>query len=158
MGIMPVRKAPDFNLLDQNGVTRSLKSYKGRWIVLYFYPHDRSLNCTREACNFRDEYRIISQFGGAEVMGVNHGSVSQHKKFASRNKLNFPILSDTQHKVTSMYGAWRSRPVKFYDKPFGTRRNTYLINPNGDIVKVYTKVDPNNHAEEVISDLQELQK
>lgn len=153
-----LNKAPDFSLADQNGKTRSLDDYKGRWLVLYFYPHDKSLNCTKEACNFRDEYRIISQFGDAEIIGVNHASVEQHKNFADKHHLNFPILSDASHKVTSAYGAWRSSPVKFYDWPFGTRRNTYIINPDGEIVKTYLKVDPNKHAEQVIKDLQELQK
>ena len=151
------KPAPDFELIDQYGVKRSLKDYRGRWVVLYFYPYDRSLNCTKEACNFRDEYRIISQFGNAEIIGVNPGSVAQHKKFTERHKLNFPVLSDAGHKIAETYGAWRTNPVKFYDRPFGTRRNTYIINPKGEIAKVYHKVDPNSHAEEVIRDLQELQ-
>lgn len=151
------KPAPDFQLTDQHGTTRSLKDYRGRWVVLYFYPHDRSLNCTKEACNFRDEYRIISQFGNAEIIGVNPGSVQQHKKFTDRHRLNFPVLSDAGHKIAEAYGAWRSNPVTFYDRPFGTRRNTYIINPKGEIVKVYQKVDPNSHAEEVIRDLQDLQ-
>jgi len=151
------KNAHDFNLPDQDGIARSLNDYKGRWLVLYFYPHDRSLNCTKEACNFRDEYRIISQFGDAEIIGVNPGSVEQHKKFTERHHLNFPVLSDEGHKVATVYGAWRTTPVKFYDRTFGTRRNTYIINPKGKIVKTYLSVDPNNHAEEVIRDLQALQ-
>jgi peroxiredoxin Q/BCP len=151
------RLAPNFSLPDQNGVTKSLADYLGRWIVLYFYPHDKSLNCTREACNFRDEYRIISQFGDAEIIGINKGSVESHQRFAKKHHLNFTILSDAGHKVTSAYGAWRSSPAKLYDRPFGTRRNTYLINPAGEIVKTYLNVDPNKHAEQVISDLQILQ-
>jgi peroxiredoxin Q/BCP len=155
---MAAKHASDFSLQDQAGTVRSLKDYRGRWVVVYFYPNDNSLNCTREACNFRDEYRIIAQFGGAEVIGINKGSVESHKKFADRHHLNFPILSDPDHVVTSAYGAWRSGPAKFYDRAFGTRRNTYLINPKGEIVKEYRNVDPNDHAQEVINDLQELQK
>jgi peroxiredoxin Q/BCP len=155
---MATKRAPAFSLQDQDGVRHALKDYKGRWVVVYFYPNDNSLNCTKEACNFRDEYRIISQFGDAAVIGINKGSVESHQRFAARHHLNFPILSDPGHKVTSAYGAWRSNPVKFYDRPFGTRRNTYLINPEGHIVKTYLSVDPNNHAQEVISDLQALQK
>lgn len=150
-------KAPDFNLPDQNGVEHSLKDYRGRWVVLYFYPSDRSLNCTREACNFRDEYKVISQFGNAEVIGVNKAPAAKHKQFAQRHHINFPILSDLGHRVTGAYGAWRSGPTKFYDRPFGTRRNTYIINPEGEIVKTFTKVNPRNHAEEVITALRELQ-
>lgn len=152
------KTAPSFNLPDQNGTMRSLSEYRGRWVVVYFYPHDWSPNCTKEACSFRDEYQIISQFGDAEVIGINQGSVKSHKRFADRNKLNFPLLSDKDHEIAKQYGAWRTRPAKYYDVPFGTRRNTYIINPQGKIVKSYIKVDPNKHAEEVINDLQKLQK
>lgn len=151
------KSAPEFCLADQTGEKRSLKEYLGRWVVVYFYPHDNSLNCTKEACNFRDEYKIISQFGDAEIIGINQGSVASHKKFAERNNLDFPILSDPKHKVTSDYGAWRSNKPKLVDTFFGTRRNTYIINPKGVIVKMFESVDPNNHAQEVISALQKLQ-
>jgi len=151
------KPAPDFSLPDQQGVARSLSDYKGRWVVLYFYPKDNSLNCTKEACRFRDEYRIITQFGNAEVIGVNIGSVSSHKRFAERHHLNFPILSDTGHQVASAFGAWRSGKATLLDRAFGTRRNTYIIDPEGKIAKAYYKVDPENHTEEVISDLQTLQ-
>ena len=137
---------------------RSLSDYIGRWVVVYFYPRDNSLNCTKEACNFRDEYRIISQFGNADIIGINHASAASHKKFSDRHHLNFPILSDSGHKVTSAYGAWRSNAPKIYDLTFGTRRNTYIVNPEGYIVKSYLSVSPNNHAEEVIADLQLLQQ
>jgi len=151
------KQAPDFRLTDQDGETRSLRDYKGRWLVLYFYPHDRSLNCTKQACSFRDEYRIIAQFGGAKIVGINHASVEQHKKFSEKNRLNFPILSDEGYKITKAYGAWRKLPIKALSGPFGTKRNTYIINPKGMIVKSYLRVDPSNHAEEVIKDLQKLQ-
>lgn len=152
------RPAPDFSLPDQNGEIRSLKDYKGRWVVVYFYPSDRSLNCSREACNFRDEYRVIQQFGNAEVIGINKAPVTSHKKFAERHDLNFPILSDLGHKVTNSFGAWRTNGIAFYDRPFGTRRNTYIINPEGVIVKSYIGVkNVNQHVEAVINDLQTLQ-
>ena len=145
-------------LPDQDGKTRSLKDYRGRWVVLYFYPKNSSLNCKREACSFRDEYRIISQFGNAEIIGINKAPVKSHKRFADKNRLNFPILSDAGHKITSAYGAWRSGAANIWvDRAFGTRRYTYLIDPDGMIVKTYTKVDPGIHAEEVINDLQALQ-
>lgn len=149
--------APDFSLPDQEGVMHSLSDYSGRWVVLYFYPNDNSINCTKEACNFRDEYRVISQFGNAQVIGVNKAPVATHKKFADNNHLNFPLLSDTGHKVTSTYASWRSSKVPFYDRPFGTRRNTFLINPEGYIVKSFLSVDPDNHAQEVIQALQDMQ-
>jgi peroxiredoxin Q/BCP len=154
-----LKVAPQFSLLDQTGATRRLSDYLGRWVVLYFYPRDDSLGCTTEACNFRDEYRIIAQFGAAEVIGINKGSVKSHAQFAHRHHLEFPILSDAGHKVTKLYGAWRVgiNKARILDKPFGTRRNTYLINPDGFIVKEYIAVNPDAHATEVITDLQALQ-
>lgn len=149
--------APDFSLPDQDGVIHNLRDYAGRWLVLYFYPNDDSINCTREACNFRDEYRVISQFGNAQVIGVNKAPIASHKKFADKYKLNFPLLSDPGHKVTSTYGSWRSSNVPLYDRPFGTRRNTFLINPEGYVVKSFLGVDPDNHAQEVIQTLQDMQ-
>ncbi len=150
-------KAPDFKLMDQDGVQHSLSDYAGRWVVLFFYPKDRSLNCTREVCAFRDESAIIGQFGNAIIIGINHESVESHKKFAVKNKLSFSLLSDPDHLITQAYGAWRSNKPKLYDRVFPTRRNTYLINPEGYIVKRYLTVDPMSHAEEVIINLQKLQ-
>ena len=152
------KPAPDFELPDQDGKMHRLADYRGQWVVLYFYPYDRSLNCTKEACHFRDEYQVIHQFGNAIVIGVNRGSVSKHKKFSDKHHLNFPLLSDKGHVVTSAYGAWRQGSAKIYDRPFGTRRNTYLIDPECRIAKTYMDVNPNTHAEAVISDLQSFQK
>jgi len=149
--------APDFSLQDQDGTMRRLSDYQGKWLVIFFYPNDRTLNCTREACKFRDEYRVIQQFGGAEVIGINKASVDVHKKFTLRHKLQFPVLSDPKHLVTQAFGAWRQGPVKWYGQAFGTRRHTYLIDPDGKIVKEYLNVDPTNHVMQVISDLQALQ-
>lgn len=151
------RTAPDFKLLDQEGNTRRLADYKGRWLVVYFYPDDRSLNCRREACFFRDEQKILAQFGNTGVVGINKGSVESHKHFSDKNHLNFPILSDPEHKITEAYGAWRSKPVKWHDRPWATRRNTYLVNPSGKIVKEYLGITPNGHVETIIQDLQKLQ-
>ena len=154
---MELSKAPDFALPDQNGVNRSLIDYRGRWVVLYFYPKDNSLNCVHEACRFRDENQIIGQFGNAEVIAINKGSVNSHKKFSDRNHLNFLVLSDAGHKVTSLYGAWRSNSGKIIDMAFGTRRNTYIIDPAGNIAKAYLGVNAKDHVEKVITDLQGLQ-
>jgi len=154
---MDLRKAPDFTLPDQNGKTHRLNDYAGRWVVVYFYPQDNSLNCTKEACNFRDEYRALEQFGNAAVIGINHGSVESHKRFAEQHHLNFPILSDTGHRITEAFGAWRTNPSRPLDKLYGTRRNTYIINPEGHIVREYLSPKVRDHVEQVISDLQELQ-
>jgi peroxiredoxin Q/BCP len=144
------KPAPDFSLPDQDGKIRSLSDYKGRWLVLYFYPRDNAVNCTREACAFRDEHAIIGQFGNAEVVGINKDSVASHKKFATKHHLNFLLLSDSSREITKAYGAWRSSPAKLFDRPFGTRRNTYIINPEGMIVKQYINVDPKNHTAQII--------
>jgi peroxiredoxin Q/BCP len=150
-------KAPAFTLPDQDGINRSLDDYRGHWVVLYFYPHDNTLNCIREACRFRDEYQIIGQFGNAKVIAINKGTVGSHKKFSDKHRLNFLLLSDAGHKVTSLYGAWRSNRGKLLDMAFGTRRNTYIIDPAGNIAKTYLGVSPRNHVEMIISDLQSLQ-
>ncbi|MDB5185023.1 MAG: Peroxiredoxin [Candidatus Saccharibacteria bacterium] len=126
-------------------------------MVLFFYPYDRSVNCIRESCSFRDEYRAIAQFGNAEIIGVNRGSIESHRKFTKRYDLPFPILSDVGHKITSLYGAWRKGETTIFDRPFGTRRNTFLIDPAGHIAHEFTNVDPKVHTEEVISMLQKLQ-
>ncbi len=151
------RTAPNFTLHDQDDKLHSLSDYAGRWLVVYFYPDDRSLNCKREACFFRDEQKILAQFGNTAVVGINKSSVAVHKRFSHRNHLNFPILSDPDHKVTEAYGAWRSNPAKWHDRPWGTRRNTYLINPKGVIVKEYLGITPNGHVQTIILDLQKLQ-
>ncbi len=152
-----IRSAPPFALLDQEGNSRKLSDYKGRWLVVYFYPDDRSLNCRREACFFRDEQKILAQFGNTAVVGINKSSVAVHKRFSDQNHLNFPILSDPGHEVTDAYGAWRTKQSKWYDRPFGTRRNTYIVNPRGKIVKEYLGITPNGHVEAIIQDLQILQ-
>ncbi|MDL2362794.1 MAG: peroxiredoxin [Patescibacteria group bacterium] len=153
-----LRRAPNFSLPDQNGFIRSKKDYAGKWLVLFFYPKDRSLNCTRQVCAFRDESVIIGQFGNAEIVGVNHESIASHKSFATRKHLNFPLLSDEDYAVTKAYGAYKTNRPKPYDLIFSTRRNTYLIDPAGNIVKEYLSITPGRHAQEVISDLHELQK
>lgn len=150
------KQAPNFKLPDQDGVERSLADYQGKWLVLFFYPKDNSLNCTKEVCSFRDEYTIIGQFGNAEVIGINKGTVASHKKFVENNNINFPLLSDEGGAVTKAYGAWRSNKPAFYDLPFFTRRNTYLISPQGKIFKEYLSVNVSDHAQQVIRDLQKF--
>lgn len=155
---MQTYEAPAFSLMDQTGTTRSLSDYQGRWVVLYFYAQDEALGCTTQACSFRDEYRIIQQFGNAEVIGINHASVESHKHFADEHHLTFPILSDPEHRVTSLYASWKSARAKLLGLNFATQRNTFLINPEGQVVKKYTEVVRSaHHTEQVIQDLQKLQ-
>jgi peroxiredoxin Q/BCP len=152
-----MKQAPTFSLPDQDGLVHDLEDYAGKWLVLFFYPKDRTINCTREACSFRDERMIIAQFGNAEIVGINDGSIASHKQFADENHLNFPLLSDPDHKVTEAYGAWRTGKFALVDRMYNTRRNTYIINPEGKIVKIYRGVSVKNHVEKVIQDLQKLQ-
>lgn len=152
-----MRKAPDFSLLDQNGNTKTLADYAGKWLVLYFYPRDNTPGCTTEACNFRDSRDVIAELGNAEVVGVSKDSVQTHANFVKKHNLNFTLLSDPDHKVIEAYGSWGEK--KFMGRVFlGIKRDTYIINPNGKIVKEYKGVNPTKHAAEIIADLQELQR
>ncbi|HEY4160896.1 MAG TPA: peroxiredoxin [Candidatus Saccharimonadales bacterium] len=151
-----MKQAPDFTLPDQNGDIKTLGSYTGKWVVLYFYPKDNTTGCTAEACSFRDERDAIAEFGNAEVVGVSKDSVKSHKKFADEYHLNFTLLSDTEHKVIEAYDSWKLR--KFMGREYlGTERNTFIISPEGKIAKEYRGVDPKTHAAQIIADLKTLQ-
>jgi len=149
-------KATDFNLKDQYGKTRTLSEFKGKWVVLYFYPKDDTPGCTKEACSFRDSYQKLQNMG-VQILGVSKDPVSSHKKFAEKYNLNFPILSDEGKEVIKAYKSWGIK--KFMGRSFqGTIRNTYLIDPKGEIVKFYEKVNPLTHTSQIISDLNDKQK
>ncbi len=150
-----MKQAPDFSLQDQDSNYKSLKDFAGKWIVLYFYPRDNTPGCTVEACSFRDARDNIATVSGASVIGVSRDSVKSHKSFADRHKLNFTLLSDPEHKVIEAYGAWQ--PKIFLGKELmGVKRNTYIIDPKGNIVKEYIGVNPSNHSKQIIDDLKEL--
>jgi peroxiredoxin Q/BCP len=151
-----MKQAPDFTLLDQNGTTRSLKDYRGKWVVLYFYPKDDTPGCTTEACSFRDEREVIAEHG-AEIVGVSKDSVASHKKFAEKYNLNFTLLSDPDHEVIAAYNSWS--PKKMFGREYmGTVRNTFLIDPEGMIAREYPNVTPKEHALQIIRDLEALKK
>lgn len=151
-----MKKAPDFQLQDQHGTTHSLADYKGKWVVLYFYPKDDTPGCTTEACNFRDAREAIAEFGNCEVIGISKDTVKSHKKFADKYDLNFTLLADPEHTTIEAYGAWKLK--KFMGREYlGIERSTVIIDPDGNIVKEYPKVDPKAHAAEIIHDLQALQ-
>lgn len=151
-----MKKAPPFSLPDQDDVVHTLDEYAGKWLVLYFYPKDNTPGCTVEACNFRDARDAIAEYGNAAVVGISKDSVKSHKKFADRHKLNFTLLSDQNHEVIEAYGAWQKK--KFMGRSYmGIMRNTYIINPDGFIVKEYQNVTPTSHAGEIIADLKQLQ-
>ena len=141
---------------NQDGVTRSLKDYAGKWLVLYFYPKDNTPGCTTEACNFRDERDAIAEFGNAVVVGISKDSLRMHKNFAEKHNLTFDLLSDPEHKTIEAYDSWK--PLKFMGREYiGTQRNTFIISPDGTIVKAYIGVNPKTHAGEIIKDLKSLQ-
>ena len=147
-------KAFDFSLPDQNGELHKLSDYRGQFIVLYFYPKDDTPGCTVEACSFRDNQEVFKE-NGIVVLGVSKDTVLSHKKFAQKHNLRFTIFSDVEKKVIKQYKAWGSK--KFLGKTFeGVLRITYLIDKEGEIVKVYEKVDPLTHAAEIIKDKENL--
>jgi peroxiredoxin Q/BCP len=141
-------KAPDFSLQDQNGNVRSLNDYRGRWVVLYFYPKDDTPACTKEACGFRDNIEGFIK-RGMVVIGISKDTVRSHKKFAEKYGLNFTLLSDRELLVIKEYGAWGRK--KLFGREFdGVLRNTYLINPQGEIVKKYENFDSKTQMDELL--------
>jgi peroxiredoxin Q/BCP len=148
-------KAPSFKASDQDGVTRSLKDYAGRWVILYFYPKDDTPGCTKEACGFRDGFSKFKR-AGIEVIGVSVDSVKKHAKFVEKYSLPFTLLSDEEKKIVEAYGVWGLK--KFMGREYmGTNRVSYLIDPIGKIAKVYDKVKPDEHADEVLADVKIFQ-
>jgi peroxiredoxin Q/BCP len=130
----------------------SLKDYRGKWVVLYFYPKDQTPGCSREAHNFQvDQSRYAEH--NAVVLGVSLDSVDSHKKFCAKESLSFKLLADTDHKVTDSYGSLTNLGVVKF-----AARHTFLIDPNGKIAKAYTSVDPVRHSAEVLAELDVLQK
>jgi len=143
--------APAFALPDQDGETRSLSDYRGQWLVLYFYPKDDTPGCTTEACSFRDNInRLIAQ--DAAVLGVSMDSVESHAAFAAEHELPFPLLADPEGEAVRAYGALSDfMVIKF------AKRQTFIIDPDGRIARVYRKVDPDEHVQDVLDDLKALQ-
>jgi thioredoxin-dependent peroxiredoxin len=143
-----MEQAHDFNLADQNGIFHTLNEYKGKWLVLYFYPKDDTSGCTTEACNFRDAREVIAELGGAEVVGVSQDSVESHKSFVDKYQLNFTLLSDPEHGVIDAYDSWKSK--NYNGKEF-------MGIPKSYIVKKYMNADPQTHTGDIIKDLKALQ-
>ena len=144
--------APTFTLPDSLGNQVSLNDYKGKWVVLYFYPKDDTPGCTTEACHFRDDFKSLEAIG-AKVIGVSIDDSFSHKKFAEKYNLPFPLLSDASGEVASRYGALNNFLVIKLAK-----RYTYLINSQGKIAKIYLSVDTSKHSQEIIEDLKVLKK
>ncbi len=144
--------APDFSLRTSDGSQVSLKDYRGKWVVLYFYPKDFTSGCTMEARNFQRDFAQYEQ-SGAVVLGVSVDTAQSHKDFCAKEGLNFKLLADPDAKVSTEYGS-----VMDYKGEKLAARNTFIINPNGEIAKVYTGVKPADHSEQVLKDLAELKK
>lgn len=146
-------KAPSFTLNDDKGVAHALKDYKGKWVVLYFYPADDTPGCTAEACSLRDARDTLAEMG-AEIIGISRDEPNSHEKFKAKYSLNFTLLTDAEAKVINKYGAWGK---KMFGRE-GILRKTFIINPDGQVVKVYGRVTPIGHGDAVISELKTLQK
>ena len=143
--------APDFSLLDDTHTQSTLSDFRGRNVVLYFYPKDDTPGCVKEACNFRDDYSAYEQ-AGVTVLGVSPDSVASHVKFRNKFQLPFPLLADESHRVCDLYQVWG--PKKFMGKSYeGVLRTTFLIDGDGMIVKVFENVRPAEHSAEVLSAL-----
>jgi peroxiredoxin Q/BCP len=141
--------APDFTLSADGGGEVTLSDYRGKKVVLYFYPKDDTPGCTTEACNFRDDYSEILT-AGAVVLGVSPDSVTSHDKFRLKYQLPFALLSDPDHRVAETYGAWGEK--KMYGKTYlGIIRSTFIIDEEGRIIKVFPRVRPKDHSQQVLA-------
>ena len=146
------KPAPDFSLTTGDGSQVSLKDYRGKWVVLYFYPKDFTGGCTMEAKNFERDHAKYEPLN-AVILGVSVDTAQSHKDFCAKEGLNFKLLADTDAKVSTEYGS-----VMDYKGQKLAARNTFIINPKGEVAKVFVKVDPTTHSEEVRKALGELQK
>jgi len=142
--------APEFTLPDQDGKPHGLAEYRGRWVLLYFYPKDDTPGCTTEACTIRDRHASFDA-QRVVVLGVSTDSLASHKKFIKKYDLPFPLLADQEKEVVRAYGVWGKK--KFMGREYtGTKRTSFLIDPNGKIAKIYEDVKPAAHADEVLAD------
>jgi peroxiredoxin Q/BCP len=146
-------QAPDFTLASDGGGEVSLSDHRGKNVVLYFYPKNNTSGCTTEACNFRDDYAEILA-AGAVVLGVSPDSIKSHDGFKLKHSLPFALLSDPEHEVAELYGAWGMK--KMYGREYmGIIRSTFIIDEAGQIIKVFPKVRVKNHSQEVLEALNE---
>ena len=143
--------APEFEMLDDTNTLRKLSDFRGQNIVLYFYPKDDTPGCTKEACNFRDDYSAYEK-AGVVVLGVSPDSVASHVKFKKKFQLQFPLLADEGHKIRDLHQVWG--PKKFMGKEYeGVLRTTFLIDADGNIKKVFENVRPAEHSVEILTEL-----
>lgn len=148
--------APKFNTVDQNDAPQKLTDYKGKWVILYFYPKAMTPGCTTQACSLRDAKSELLKLN-AVPLGVSPDKPSSLKKFEAKEGLNFTLLSDTDHTISEAYGAWQEKSL--YGKRYmGTQRMTFVIDPAGKIAFIIPKVDPKTHLDEVINLLKKINK
>ena len=143
--------APDFKLKDQDGELHSIENYRGSWIALYFYPKDGTPGCTTEACEFRDNIFAFRK-ADCQILGVSMDDEESHKEFSEKHGLPFPLLADSEGTTANAYGV-KSRYMGFSM----AKRQTFLIDPDGNIAKHYEKVNPDTHSTEILADLEKLQ-
>jgi len=143
--------APDFSLADAQSTTYSLKDFQGQWLVIYFYPKDNTPGCTKEACSLRDDNAKFKKLN-TQVIGINTDNSASHLKFIEKQSLNFLLLADSTGEVSANYGAlFKLGPLKF------SKRHSFIINPEGKIMKIYRSVSPSLHSQELLADLTQLQ-
>lgn len=155
MAIAVGDKAPDFSLPDQDGKNHTLSAYRGKPVVLYFYPKDNTSGCTKEACGFRDDYSAYQE-AGVTILGVSPDSPKSHTNFIAKYELPFTLLADTERQVLQQYGALGMK--KNYGREYeGVLRTTFLIDADGKIARIYNKVKPAEHSAEILADLEQLE-
>jgi thioredoxin-dependent peroxiredoxin len=142
-------KAPKFNLESTNGEKIALEDFEGETVVLYFYPKDDTPGCTKEACNFRDNYQDLLD-KGASVIGISPDNRESHEKFSEKYSLPFPLLVDKDHKIAEKYGVWVEKNM-YGKKSWGIQRSTFIIGPDGKVQKAFNKVKVDGHSEEVMA-------
>jgi peroxiredoxin Q/BCP len=148
--------APDFSLQDESGKTIRLSDFQGKTVLLYFYPKDDTPGCTKEACNFRDDYSAYED-AGVTILGISPDTMKSHEKFKAKYDLPFTLLADPDHKVASEYGVWG--PKKYMGREYeGVLRTTFLIGPDSRILRVFENVKPAEHSAEVLAELESLRK
>ena len=146
-------KAPDFQGIGQDGKTISLSDYKGKKLILYFYPKDDTPGCTAEACNLRDNFSVLKK-EGFELLGVSPDNPKKHKKFIDKYSLPFPLIADTEKEILNAYGVWG--PKKFMGREYdGVHRTTFVIDEAGKIEKIIAKVNTKAHAEQILDGMAE---
>jgi len=156
MAITSGMPAPEFSLQDESGNLFRLTDFRGKTILLYFYPKDDTPGCTKEACNFRDDYSAYQE-AGVTILGISPDTAKSHAKFKSKYELPFTLLADPEHQIASKYGVWGRK--KFMGREYdGILRTTFLIGPDSQILKVFENVKPTDHSAEVLAELERIRK